>query len=65
MDAPERRADRGEPLPHRERISGRSRHTGIETDAAWGSIITVRDGKILSAVGYSTPRQARHAAGLP
>ena len=48
-----------------QRISGRFHHTGIETDAAWGSIITVRDGKILSAVGYSTPRQARHAAGLP
>jgi ketosteroid isomerase-like protein len=47
-----------------QRIAGRFRHTGIETDAAWGAIVTVRDGKILSAVGYSTPRRAKRAAGL-
>ena len=47
-----------------QRIAGRFRHTGIETDGAWGAIVTVRDGKILSAVGYSTPRRARRAAGL-
>jgi ketosteroid isomerase-like protein len=47
-----------------QRLVGRFRHTGIETDAAWGAIVTVRDGKILSAVGYATPRQARRAAGL-
>jgi len=47
-----------------QRLVGRFRHTGIETDAAWGAIVTVRQGKILSAVGYASPRQARHAAGL-
>ena len=46
-----------------QRIAGRFRHTGIEIDAAWGAIITVRDGKILSAVGYATPERARRAAG--
>ena len=45
-------------------IAGRFRHTGIEIDAAWGAIITVRDGKILSAFGYATPERARRAAGL-
>jgi ketosteroid isomerase-like protein len=47
-----------------QRIAGRFRHTGIDLDFAWGSIVTVRDGKILSAVGYSSPRRARRAAGL-
>jgi ketosteroid isomerase-like protein len=47
-----------------QRIAGRFRHTGIETDWAWGAIITVRRGKILSAVGYVSPRRARRAAGL-
>jgi ketosteroid isomerase-like protein len=47
-----------------QRLYGRFRHTGIETDFAWGSIVSVRDGKILSAVGYPSPRRARRAAGL-
>ena len=47
-----------------QRIAGRFRHTGIDLDFTWGAIITVRDGKILSAVGYASPRRARRAAGL-
>jgi ketosteroid isomerase-like protein len=47
-----------------QRIAGRFRHTGIETDFAWGAIITVRDGKILSAHGHASPRRARRAGGL-
>jgi ketosteroid isomerase-like protein len=47
-----------------QRIAGRFRHTGIDLDFTWGAIITVRDGKILSAVGYVSPRRARRAAGL-
>ncbi len=47
-----------------QRFAGRFRHTGLETDFAWGSIIGVRDGKILSAIGYPSPREARLAAGL-
>jgi len=58
-----------EPLDDRrcltiQRISGRFRHTGIELDFTWGAIITVRDDKVLSAVGYASPRRARRAAGL-
>jgi ketosteroid isomerase-like protein len=47
-----------------QRLAGRFRHTGIAMDTVWGSIVTVRDGRILSAVGYSTPRGAKRAAGL-
>jgi ketosteroid isomerase-like protein len=47
-----------------QRIAGRFRHTGIDLDFAWGAIVTVRDDKILSAVGYASPRRARRAAGL-
>ena len=47
-----------------QRLIGRFRHTGIETNSAWGAIVTVRDGKILSAVGYPSPREARRSARL-
>jgi ketosteroid isomerase-like protein len=47
-----------------QRIAGRFRYTGIETDFAWGAIVTVRDGKILSAHGYASPGRARRAAGI-
>jgi ketosteroid isomerase-like protein len=43
-------------------LVGRFRLTGIDLDASWGSIVTVRDGKILSAHGYATPGRARRAA---
>lgn len=46
------------------RVVGRFRLTGIDVDASWGAIVTVRDGKILSAIGYASPRRARRAAGL-
>ncbi len=47
-----------------QRMAGRFRHTGIDLDFTWGAIIRVRDDRILSAVGYATPRRARRAAGL-
>ena len=47
-----------------QRIAGRFRHTGIDLDIVWGAILTVREGKILSAVGYASPGGAREAAGL-
>jgi ketosteroid isomerase-like protein len=47
-----------------QRVGGRFRLTGIDLSAVWGSIVTVREGKILSAVGYASPRRARRAAGL-
>ena len=47
-----------------QRLVGTFRLTGIELNAAWGSIISVRDGKIARAVGYISPSEARRAAGL-
>ena len=47
-----------------QRLTGRFRHTGIETDFTWGAIIAVRGGKVLTAVGFPTERRARRAAGL-
>jgi ketosteroid isomerase-like protein len=47
-----------------QELVGRFRHTGIEVSGAWAAIVTVRDGKILSAIGYASPRRARRAAGL-
>jgi ketosteroid isomerase-like protein len=45
-------------------VRGRFRLTGIDLEGPFGSIVTVRDGKILSAVGYASPGEARKAAGL-
>jgi ketosteroid isomerase-like protein len=45
-----------------QRLVGRFRLTGIDVDGAWGAIVTVRDGRILSAMGYATPGRARKAA---
>lgn len=47
-----------------QHLVGRFRLTGIEVDGPFGSIITVRDGKILSAIGYASPGRAKKAAGL-
>ncbi len=47
-----------------QRLVGRFRLTGIEVEGSWASVVTVRQGKILSAVGYASPRRARRAAGL-
>jgi ketosteroid isomerase-like protein len=47
-----------------QHVVGRFRTTGIEVDGPFGSIITVRDGRILSAIGYASPGQAKKAAGL-
>jgi ketosteroid isomerase-like protein len=47
-----------------QHVVGRFRLTGIEVDGPFGAIVTVRDGKILSAIGYASPGQAKKAAGL-
>ena len=47
-----------------QHLVGRFRLTGIELDGPFGSITTVRDGKIAAAIGYASPGQARKAAGL-
>jgi ketosteroid isomerase-like protein len=47
-----------------QRLTATARHSGIEIDEEWGAVITVRGGKILSAIGYPSPEEARRAAGL-
>ncbi len=48
-----------------QHVVGRFRLTGIEVDGPFGSIVTVRDRKIFSAIGYASPGRAKRAAGLP
>jgi ketosteroid isomerase-like protein len=47
-----------------QHVVGRFRLTGIDVDGPFGSIVTVRDGKIVSAIGYASPGRAKKAAGL-
>ena len=47
-----------------QHVVGRFRLTGIEVDGPFGAIVTVRDGKIVSAIGYASPGRAKKAAGL-
>jgi ketosteroid isomerase-like protein len=47
-----------------QRARGRGRSTGIEIDRPWGAVVTVGDGRVISAVGYATPDDAKQAAGL-
>ena len=46
------------------RASGRFRGTGIPLDFRWASLISVRDGKVVRAVGHFSRRQALEAEGL-
>jgi len=47
-----------------QHVVGRFRLTGIEVDGPFGAVVTVSDGKILSAIGYASPGRAKKAAGL-
>ena len=47
-----------------QHVVGRFRLTGIEVDGPFGAVVTVRDGKILSAIGYASPGLAKKAVGL-
>jgi ketosteroid isomerase-like protein len=47
-----------------QHVVGRFRLTGIEVDGPFGAIVTVRNGKIASAIGYASPGRAKKAAGL-
>lgn len=47
-----------------QHVVGRFRLTGIPVDGPFAAIVTVRDGKILSAIGYASERRAMHAAGI-
>ena|SRR5215210_294937 len=44
--------------------SGRFRGTGIPLDFPWASVITIRDGRVVRAVGYFSRQQALEALGL-
>jgi hypothetical protein len=44
-----------------QRLIGTFRLTGIDFDVAWGSIVTARDGRIVRADGYDTPKLAKRA----
>jgi ketosteroid isomerase-like protein len=47
-----------------QRATGRGRASGIEVNQQWGSIISVRNGKISSAHGFPSRGEALEAAGL-
>jgi len=47
-----------------QHFRGHFRSTGIELDVRWASVITVRDGQMVEAVGYFTKNQAIKAAGV-
>jgi ketosteroid isomerase-like protein len=47
-----------------QRLVGAFRLTGLAFDVPWGSIITARGGRVVSAEGYGSPKQAKQAAGL-
>jgi SnoaL-like domain len=47
-----------------QRLKGTFRLTGIDFDVSWGAIITARDGLIVRADGYDTPKLAKRAAGV-
>jgi ketosteroid isomerase-like protein len=44
--------------------SGRFRGTGIPLDFPWASLITIREGKVVRAVGYFSRSQALEELGL-
>jgi ketosteroid isomerase-like protein len=44
-----------------QRFVGHFRKTGIEFNAPWASVLTVRDGRIARAVGYRSKRLALRA----
>jgi ketosteroid isomerase-like protein len=44
-----------------QRFVGHFRTTGIEFDAPWASVVTVRDGLITNAVGYRSKGRALRA----
>jgi ketosteroid isomerase-like protein len=48
-----------------QRFIGHFRTTGIQFDAPWASILTIRQGKIQRAVGYMSKRRALAALEQP
>ena len=51
----------GERVLTTQRWVGHFSHTGIPFDGPWASVITVREGRIIQAVGYLTKGRALRA----
>ena len=47
-----------------QRLSGRAKGSGIETELRYAVVYTVSGGKIVRGREYLTPEDAREAAGL-
>ncbi len=47
-----------------QRYTAKFRHTGIDFDFLWGSVLFLNEGRMISAVGYVSPGEAKRAAGL-
>ena len=47
-----------------QRLSGRAKHTGIETELTFFVIYTIREGRFVEAREYVTREEALEAAGL-
>jgi ketosteroid isomerase-like protein len=47
-----------------QRLSGRAKHTGIETALTFFAIYTIREGRLVKVREYATREEALEAAGL-
>jgi ketosteroid isomerase-like protein len=47
------------------RLTGRGGSSGLETEFSYGTVFTLRDGKIVKVREYPSRRQAHEAVGLP
>jgi hypothetical protein len=61
---PEEYREAGERVYLRARLRLVGRQSGIEVDREWIYVFTVRDGKLLSQVGYDDAAEGMRAAGL-
>ena len=61
---PEEFVDRGDRVVVTVRLGGRGRASGVEIDARFYDVYTLRDGKIVRMDQFTERRQAFEAAGL-
>ncbi len=47
-----------------QRTQARMRHTGLEADFLWAAVWTIRDGRVVRAIGYLGREDALEAVGL-
>jgi len=62
---PEEFVDRGDRVVVTVRLGGRGRGSGVEIDARFYDVYTLRDGKIVRMDQFTERSQALEAAGLP